>query len=115
MPLPKHDLAAEADPMPPLPPSDTTRWSPRRKAAVILAARRGIISREEACRRYRMSPEEFAAWEAALDRNGIPGLRSTRQQNYRRADLARGLAQPARGNGQAWFGDARSGELAGLR
>src|SRR5215472_8886489 len=112
MPLPKHDLAAAAEAALPLPPSDTTRWSPRRKAAVVLAARRGIISREEACRRYWMSPEEFAAWEAALDRNGIPGLRSTRQQNYRRADVARGPAQAARGNGQAWVGEARSGEPA---
>jgi Protein of unknown function (DUF1153) len=67
------------------PPTATMRWSPRRKAAVVLAARSGIISREEAYRRYQLSPEELAAWEAALDENGVAGLRSTRQQNYRRA------------------------------
>jgi hypothetical protein len=77
----------------PLPPAATTRWSPRRKAAVVLAARRGTISREEAYRRYLLSPEELAAWEAALDQIGVPGLRSTRQQNYRRAGLAPGGAR----------------------
>jgi hypothetical protein len=72
-----------------LPPPDT-RWLPRRKAAVVLAIRSGIISREEACRRYTMSLEEFAAWEAALDRYGVPGLRSTRLQTYRHARLREG-------------------------
>jgi hypothetical protein len=83
------DILAEAPdaPSPSLPPTVTTRWSPRRKAAVVLAARSGIISREEAYRRYLLSLEELAAWEAALDRNGIPGLRSTRQQSYRHALL----------------------------
>jgi hypothetical protein len=73
-----------------LPPSATARWSPRRKAAVVLAARSGIISREEAYRRYQLSPEELAAWEAALDQNGVPGLRSTRQQIYRRTGRGSG-------------------------
>ena len=66
-----------------LPPVDTKRWSPGRKAAVVAAARAGVISREEACARYRLSDEEFAAWEKAFDRNGVPGLRTTRQQSYR--------------------------------
>jgi hypothetical protein len=81
----------------PLPPTATTRWSPRRKAAVVLAARSGMISREEAYRRYLLSPEELAAWEAALDLNGVPGLRSTRQQNYRRAGLRPGGPGAANG------------------
>jgi transposase-like protein len=66
-----------------LPPADTERWSPRRKAAVVAATRTGVITRSEACTRYRLSPEELSAWEAALDENGIPGLRTTRQQIYR--------------------------------
>jgi hypothetical protein len=66
-----------------LPPADTERWSPRRKAAVVAAMRTGLISRGEACARYRLSPEELSAWETALDENGIPGLRTTRQQIYR--------------------------------
>ncbi len=66
-----------------LPPADTERWSPRRKAAVVAATRNGVITRSEACARYQLSPEELSSWEAALDENGIPGLRSTRQQIYR--------------------------------
>ncbi len=66
-----------------LPPADTKRWSPSRKAAVVEAARAGLISREEACARYMMSNEELLAWERALDQNGVPGLRTTRLQAYR--------------------------------
>jgi Protein of unknown function (DUF1153) len=66
-----------------LPPTDTKRWSPTRKAAVVAAARAGLISREEACARYMMSDEELVAWERALDQNGVPGLRTTRLQSYR--------------------------------
>jgi Protein of unknown function (DUF1153) len=66
-----------------LPPADTKRWSPSRKAAVVAAARAGLISREEACARYLLSDEELVAWEQALDQNGVPGLRSTRLQSYR--------------------------------
>jgi hypothetical protein len=88
---------APAAPAPPLPPTVATRWSARRKAEVVLAARSGNISREEAYRRYLLSPEELAAWEAALDQNGIPGLRSTRQQSYRLALLGNGARREKRG------------------
>lgn len=74
----------------PLPPPDTQRWSPRRKAAVVTATRTGVISRKEACERYRLSAEELAAWEAAFDRNGIPGLRITRHQIYRDTSPGKG-------------------------
>jgi hypothetical protein len=70
-----------------LPPADTKRWSPSRKAAVVAAARAGVISREEACARYMMSDEELAEWEHAYDKNGVPGLRTTRLQTYRHAQL----------------------------
>ena len=68
-----------------LPPADTKRWSPSRKAAVIAAARAGLISRDDARARYLLSDEELAEWERAFDRNGVPGLRTTRLQNYRYA------------------------------
>jgi uncharacterized protein DUF1153 len=58
-----------------LPPADTKRWSSRRKAAVIVAMRARVITREEARERYMISDEELAGWEAAFDKNGIPGLR----------------------------------------
>ena len=80
-----------------LPPADTKRWSPSRKAAVVAAARAGLISRDEVCARYMMSDEELAAWETAYDQNGVPGLRTTRLQCYRYTRLrgARGSHQPA--------------------
>jgi len=65
-----------------LPPAETQRWSCRRKAAVVVAIPAGVLSPQEACERYTLSLEELAAWEAALDRNGIPGLRVTRLQIY---------------------------------
>jgi Protein of unknown function (DUF1153) len=92
---------APAAPAPPLPPTVATRWSARRKAEVVFAARSGNISREEAYRRYLLSPEELAAWEAALDQNGIPGLRSTRQQSYRHALLGKGARREKRGTRRA--------------
>lgn len=58
-----------------LPAADTKRWSSRRKAAVVVATRSGIITRDEALLRYVLSEEELAAWETAFDRSGIPGLR----------------------------------------
>jgi hypothetical protein len=66
-----------------LPPPNTRRWTVRRKAAVVLAVRQGMLTLDEARRRYMLSPEEFAAWERAIDRHGIYGLRATRFQVYR--------------------------------
>ena len=56
--------------------ADTKKWSPRRKAAVVVVVRGGGLTREEAYERYRLSREELAAWEAAFARRGILGLRS---------------------------------------
>ena len=74
-----------------LPPAETKRWSSRRKAAVVVAIRAGVLGRQEACDRYLLSPEELAGWEIALDENGIPGLRVTRMQIYRGSTLRKRL------------------------
>lgn len=66
-----------------LPPPDTSRWVPRRKAEVIAAVRGGLLDRAEACRRYALSDEELRLWERAMDCAGVPGLRVTRVQIYR--------------------------------
>ena len=66
-----------------LPSPDTKRWVVRRKAVVVQAVRNGMISLQEACRRYNLSVEEFLAWQRAIERHGIPGLRVTRLQIYR--------------------------------
>ncbi len=67
----------------PLPPTDTTRWVARRKAAVVAAIADGRLSRAEACTRYRISDAELRLWERAIACAGIPGLRVTRVQIYR--------------------------------
>ncbi len=66
-----------------LPPADTQRWVVRRKAEVVAAVTGGLLTAEEACARYSLSDEEFESWRAAVDRNGLPGLRVTRVQHYR--------------------------------
>jgi transposase-like protein len=68
-----------------LPPVDVRRWTIRRKAAVVTAVAMGKITRDEVCRRYQISAEELLSWQQAYESFGLPGLRSTRLQQYRRA------------------------------
>ena len=72
-----------------LPPPNTRRWVPRRKAAVVAAVSSGLITIEEACRRYHMSEEEFLAWRCAFQNFGIRGLRAGRIQRHRSVGLSR--------------------------
>jgi len=67
-----------------LPAVSTTRWVPRRKAEVVAAVRGGLISLDEACSRYSLMVEEFVSWRNSVNRYGMPGLRSTRTQEYGR-------------------------------
>lgn len=69
-----------------LPPPNTSRWVIRRKAQVVSAVRGGLISLDEACRRYVLSVEEFLSWQRAIERHGLAGLRTTRLQAYRDAE-----------------------------
>jgi hypothetical protein len=93
--------AAAASPLVELPPADTKRWVVRRKAIVVSAVRNGLISLEDACRRYRISLEEFVAWQRAIDRHGVPGLRVTRIQIYRDAPpMSRRLSVAGAARGQ---------------
>ena len=66
-----------------LPPADTDRWVIRRKAEVVAAVRGGLLSLEDALRRYDLTSEEFLAWQKSIDRHGMAGLRTTRLQQYR--------------------------------
>lgn len=68
-----------------LPPLNTVHWSARRKAQVVLAVRSGRLALDEARRRYRLSPEELAGWERALDRGGVEGLQLRSVQASRRS------------------------------
>ena len=47
-----------------LPPPNTKRWVIRRKAEVVAAVRGGLLSLDEACRRYTLTVEEFLGMAA---------------------------------------------------
>lgn len=66
-----------------LPPPGTQRWVTRRKAEVVAGVRAGVISLDEACRRYTLSVDEYRSWERLLDDHGIKGLRVTRLKEVR--------------------------------
>ncbi len=70
-----------------LPPPNTKRWVIRRKAEVVAAVRGGLLSLEEACQRYALTLEEFQSWQRAIEQHGLPGLRTTRLQDYRPGTL----------------------------
>lgn len=69
-----------------LPAPSTVRWVARRKAEVVAAVRGGLLTLEDACRRYKLTVEEFQSWQAAIERHGLRGLRVTRIQEYRSLD-----------------------------
>jgi hypothetical protein len=66
-----------------LPPANTDRWVIRRKAEVVAAVRGGLHSLEDALAQYPQTAEEFIAWQKAIDKWGMQGLRTTRIQSYR--------------------------------
>ena len=66
-----------------LPSASTRRWVIRRKAEVVAAVHGGLLSAAEACSRYNLELEELAAWQRAVERSGMAGLRVTRVQHYR--------------------------------
>ncbi|MEO0730712.1 MAG: DUF1153 domain-containing protein, partial [Pseudomonadota bacterium] len=55
----------------------------RRKAEVVAAVRGGLLSIDEACDRYKLTVDEFLSWQRSLEKDGLPGLRATRIQDYR--------------------------------
>jgi len=76
---PNAELLARAK----LPPANTRRWVPRRKAEVVAAVHSGVLSLHDACEIYTLTVEEFLSWQNAMDRHGLAGLRATQTQNYR--------------------------------
>ena len=76
--LPPTKIAAHE-----VPPPDTKRWTPRRKASVVKAVLSGAMSLEEVCRRYDLSVEEYQSWHNAMERHGMRGLYTTKLQKYR--------------------------------
>jgi hypothetical protein len=64
-------------PMPPRQPPTSLpiRWTARRKANLIEAMLAGVLSRDAACVRHELSPEELALWEKRYAAHGWKGLR----------------------------------------
>lgn len=81
----RHPVGPNGEPLTlaDLPDPDTERWVVRRKAVVVAAVRTGLISLDEACRRYKLSIEEFLSWQHLIEHHGVMGLRVTRLQQYR--------------------------------
>ncbi len=69
-----------------LPPTNTKRWVIRRKAEVVAGVRSGLITLEEACKRYSLSIDEFLSWQRLMESHGVRGLRATRIQDYRQPE-----------------------------
>jgi hypothetical protein len=67
-----------------LSPADTERWVIRRKAEIVVAVQGGLLTCKEACARYGLTAEEFSAWQAALHRHGLAGLKIKRLAYVRR-------------------------------
>ena len=66
-----------------LPTPGTKRWVIRRKAEVVCAVHGGLLTIEEACKRYTLSVDEFLSWRSSVSRHGMKGLRTTQIQKYR--------------------------------
>lgn len=65
-----------------LPPANT-RWVASRKAIVVNAVSHGLISLDEALRRYSLTEEEFESWKLAIQKHGKAALKVTLLQRYR--------------------------------
>lgn len=77
-----------------LPPPDTRRWVTRRKAEVVAAVAGGLLTLDEACARYALTPEELASWQRLVAAHGVRGLRVTRLKDYRTTPDPDGRASP---------------------
>ena len=86
-------LQSGVDPLQHLPSPDTRFWVPRHKAAVVSAVRSGMLSIDEACKRYKLTEEEFLSWDEAFDKSGVKGLRASARE--RRKVPRQAVSEPA--------------------
>jgi len=56
-----------------LPSPRTKRWVVRRKAEVVTAVLGGMLSLEDACERYNLTPEEFLSWQRSIEPFALEG------------------------------------------
>lgn len=77
--LPDGSVMSHAD----LPPSSTRRWVASRKLAVVRGVLYGLISQDEAQKRYALSEDEFREWVRAVSLHGEEALKATALKQYR--------------------------------
>lgn len=66
-----------------LPSPTTRRWVASRKAAVVRGVVYGLISKDDALKRYLLSEDEFIEWVRAVSTHGEVALKATMVQKYR--------------------------------
>lgn len=52
-----------------LPPPNVERWVKSRKLAILMAIRHQILTEDEACALYALTPEELTSWEKRFKNN----------------------------------------------
>jgi hypothetical protein len=77
--LPDGSIITLAD----LPTKGTRRWVASRKAAVVRGVLYGLISEENALKKYEICSEEFQEWVRAVTLHGEAALKTTALQKYR--------------------------------
>ncbi|MBZ8119460.1 DUF1153 domain-containing protein [Roseovarius sp. LXJ103] len=77
--LPDGTVMSHAD----LPPPSTRRWVASRKLAVVRGVLYGLISEDEAQKRYALSEDEFREWVRAVSLHGEEALKATALKQYR--------------------------------
>lgn len=77
--LPDGSVMSKAD----LPAASTRRWVASRKLAVVRGVLYGLISQEEAQKRYLLSEEEFQEWVRAVSLHGEEALKATALKQFR--------------------------------
>lgn len=63
-----------------LPSQEVTPWIASRKMTVVRAVAYGLLGRQEALARYKISEEEFQEWVGNLCERGMEGLKVTKRQ-----------------------------------
>src|SRR5690348_17849036 len=87
------------------------RWTVRRKAAIVKAVGGGRVSLDEVCRTYKLSIEEFLAWERDMDRELVSRSEEHTSELQSPVHLVCRLLLEKK---KEWY-DSESGNLAQVR
>lgn len=82
--LPDGSVISLAD----MPPRNTRRWVASRKAMVVRGVMYGLITQENAQKKYGLSSAEFEEWIRAVSEHGEGALKATSLQKYRQPKVA---------------------------